>query len=93
MRPHFPLSTEVLIAESFSQDCLIAGSSLPGKKGAGQIVTTTSGLAPGVNSCFLKKQQLVPALVLGSSHCGLKGDGTISWEKCTVRNQLVVPEE
>lgn len=57
-------------------DCLIAGSSLAGKEGAGQIITTTSGWAPGVSSCFLKKQLLVPALILGSNICGLKGGGT-----------------
>lgn len=79
LRLHFPLS---MIAENVSHtDCLIAGSSLPGEEGAGQIITTTSGLAPGVSSCFLKKQRLVPALMLGSSICGLKGGGTVSWEK------------
>lgn len=57
-------------------DCLIAGSSLAGEEGAGQVIATTSARAPGVSSRFLKKQPLVPALMLGSNLCGLKGRGT-----------------
>lgn len=70
-------------------DCLITGSSLAGKGGAGQIIASTSGRALGVSSCFLKKQLLVPALMLGSNICGLKGGGPELGEVyCEHRNKV-----